>query len=678
MALVGASADASRQTGRPLALTHERGFAGKLYPVNPNRTEVLGYECFPSLQAIGRPIDLALVLTPAASVGAVLADGIAAGVRSFIIYAAGFGEMGARGAEQQALLSRIARENGVSILGPNCVGVINARTGLCATWASGADALTRAAGDISFVGQSGALGSYWLDFVTKAGVGFAKWVTTGNEADVSIADVIAYLAQDPDTKIISAYLESAKNGRKLRQALELADAAGKTVIAMRAGRSSAGASAATSHTGALAGANEVWDGLLRQFNVIEVGSITEMFDATRLYLKRPQRSVRRPAIVSISGGAGVLISDALTDAGIPVEQPTPIVAEKLASIMPEFASSRNPIDLTAALGRDPLLMGRVIRALREDEGFDSILVFLGLVHRIAPVLSEIVRSELANVDKPVAMVWVGGLPNIVAEIEAAGIPVYPDIPAAVRAMELYGRLVPRVGRTLDPAHGDVEKASAGHTLSEHAGQSALGRAWPLAWPAHVLVRQPSDLPAALDGVSLPVAAKLQSAALPHKTEHGGVALGLRDIASIEAAVVRMLAKAKELGVPCEGVLLQVMVAHEIELMLGLRVDPLFGPVLVVGRGGTGAELEPDVAVRVLPVTAADVEQALLGLRCSKLFSGFRGNRPVDVGAVARQIAAVCEFYLGRPDLVEVEINPVALTGPAEMIGLDALVVQSKT
>ena len=311
IAIVGASADPLKLGSRPLMLLQQHGFAGPIYPVNPGRNEIAGVKAYPSLRAIGQPIDLALILTSAEGTIAAIEEGIACGVRSFILFASGFAEDNDEGIRRQQRITELAQESGSSILGPNCVGAMNVATGLCATIASVGEVIEFDRGPISIVSQSGAIGGYLLDMALRAKLGFSKWITSGNEADISMADCIHYLAEDASTQVICIYLEAIRDPYALRLALAQAAKCGKFILALRSGRSAAGAEAVASHTAGLTGDSQVCDAFLAQYGVQQVGSMTEMIDVAKMLVWGARHHVTVPALVSVSGGAGALMADAV-------------------------------------------------------------------------------------------------------------------------------------------------------------------------------------------------------------------------------------------------------------------------------------------------------------------------------------------------------------------------------
>ncbi|MEP9370377.1 acetate--CoA ligase family protein [Xanthobacter sp. VNH20] len=677
VAVVGASNDPAKLTGRPIAYMLRRDFSGEIVPVNPSRTEVQGLKAYPSLAALDRPVDLAIIGTAATQVEAVIAEGVAAGIRSYVVLSSGFSEHDAEGARLQARLTALADEHDVGIVGPNCLGVINAETGLIASFTTAMEENALVPGGFGFVSQSGALGAYWLDLVLQAGLGVSRWVTTGNECDIDLAAGIGMLVDDPGTKVIGAYVEDVKHGAAFRAALVAAARAGKPVFLIKAGRSSAGAVAAASHTGAIAGEDRVYDAFFAQFGAVRVASVTALIEAAKLVLHGAVPAGERVGVLSVSGGAGVMLADAIEESGLAFPRLAPETAQALAGVLPGYSKPQNPLDLTANVLSDTGMFRKTLAVMGAAPEVDACVLFIGLMHSIADVLAETILAARTESGKPFVVVWIGAPRPVVARLEAAGIPVYGDIPAAVTALAhvMHGAKAQARAAGLADATPGAAPVAAARQLTEWRSKARLREMGGLALPEGVLVATPSAVASALTDLPGPYAAKLQSLQMPHKSEHGAVILGLADADAAAVAVADLLARGAAAGVTCEGVLIERMVGFDMELIAGLRRDPVFGTMLVVGRGGVEVELAPDVAMGFLPLGAAEIEAMLRGLRCARLFDGFRGRPPVDVAALAGALARLGERFLAEPRIEEIEINPLVVRG-ASAVALDALVKEA--
>lgn len=674
VAVLGASADPAKGSSRWLRHLVAHKFPKPLYVINPKYKEISGIPCFPSLADLAQPAGLAILLLPASKIVDAVEEGIRSGVRNFIVNASGFAEQDEEGRLEQLRLTDLAATHGVSILGPNCNGAINCHASMCATSASVAANLVMRPGILSFASQSGGMAAYWLEKVIRSGMGFNKWVAVGNEADISIADAIEHFVVDPQTEIIGLYLESARSGNALHNALRKAALAGKPVLAVRAGRSPEGAIAARSHTAAVAAEDAVWRGLFEQYGVNTFASITDLISAAHFENRWPGRPMRRPLVVSVSGGAATLATDHLSEAGFPVMDLPDQLRERLAEVLPDFGSARNPLDATNAIIQDPSILTRIATVAATADEYDGIVVLLGLLYGLADKLIEALKPIFKG-DKAVCVVWMSARPDIIDKIYQLGYPCFDDIPPAVKAIADHRALADNRAkqrrRTSQPAFQASLPRFSGSQLSELQSIETLGRDFPLQFARYEVVRDQSDTSCWPD--NLPAVAKLQSAALPHKTEYGAVILNLNTRSQLDGAVSKLFDLARTLNIDSEGVLVQEMVRYNYELIVGLRYDEVFGPILMVGRGGTNIEIERDFAIRLLPVSAEQIADMINSLRFATVLKGLRGKPRVDVAALSSLLEKMCGVFQTRTDLAEIEINPLAVVGADQFIGLDCLV-----
>jgi len=675
IAVIGASADPRKLGSRPSTLLQQHGFAGRVFPVNPRHREIGGLPAFRTLAEIPEPVDLALLATSAADTLPAIEEAVACGVRNYVLFASGFSEQDEEGRRRQEAITRLAREAGLNVLGPNCVGAMNVDNRLCATINSVGAVMQFTPGPFSFVSQSGAIGGYWLDMALRTGLGFSKWITSGNESDIDLADCVEYLACDPRTEVIGLYLEAVRDAWRLRSALAAAAAAGKPVLALRSGRSAAGADAIVSHTAGLAGDAEVCSAFLAQCGVQQVESLSEMVQTASLLLCGPAGRVQSPAIISVSGGAGALVTDAVAEAGLPLLPLGPAAAAEAARALPSFAKASNPLDLTGAVGADPSLLGKVLQPIAAEGVHDLLLVFIGLMHGTSEGLVQALVDTARSTPRQLAVIWMCAPEHALRTLREHRIPVFADIPDATDALRIANAARSAGERLATPRAVEVPvrpRRTPGAFVSEAQAHAMLDPLERLALPREALVRTPAELREALQSLRLPLAAKLQSPALQHKTEHGAVLLDLGDEEAVSDAVARLQRVAGELGIESEGVLLQEMVRHEVELIVGVHWDPVFGPVLLLGRGGTEVEAEHDTALVLLPASAADIVRAMKSLRIAGRLQGSRRRAGVDLEALAAAVHGLCEQYLARGDIAEIEINPLAVTAPATFTALDML------
>lgn len=676
IAVVGASSNEMKLGGRPIAYMKKMGYRGTIYPVNPKSRDVQGLPAYPSLSSIGQPIDLAIVATPAAMVEDAIREGITAGVRAFVVFSSGFAELSADGGAIQSRLRALCDAAGVLLLGPNCLGAINVRNRVIASFTTAMEDHDLIEGGFAFVSQSGALGAYWLDMMFQRGIGVSSWVATGNEAGVTVADAIYHLARDPDTRVIGCYIEDIKDGPAFREAARTAIAAGKPILLIKAGRSETGAAAAASHTGALAGEDARYQALFDQIGILRVNSLLEMGDVARLVLMQPTPTGRNVGVISVSGGAGVLLADELEDAGFTVPPFDPETCERVDAALPDYVSANNPLDVTGGVAGDSSIFGRVLDALGAAPHHDSFVLFIGLMGSISGDLSQSLVRAFAKAGKQVVVVWIGARPDVVAELERNGLPVYPDIPQAVAAMTQARALAEGQGHA-DALAGiewptPLPGPKACDARSEVHAQDFIRAHCHLRFPAQKLVQSPEDARAALDTLKAPLAVKLQSADMLHKSEHGGVRLGLTSADEIADAVREMMDIAKAGSLRLDGILLQEMTPVAQELIVGFRRDPVFGPLLLIGRGGVEVELRPDRAMAYLPMPAQAISAMIHNLDSAPLFTGYRGGPTGDIATLAQELSRLGDAFAADESIEEIEINPLALSRDGSFVALDAL------
>jgi acyl-CoA synthetase (NDP forming) len=433
IAIVGASADPLKIGGRPIEYLRRFGFSGRIVPVNPHRAEVQGLRCLPDLRDT-EPVDTVVIAAPGEGALQAVEQSIAAGAKSIILFTAGFAEVDERGLLRQRELAAKASAAGVTLLGPNCLGVINAHSRVVATFTTALEAGQLPTGGFSYVGQSGALGAYWLEKAVAAGLGISKWITTGNEAQTSLADALSYLSDDRETQVIGLYIEDVKNPALFAASAARARRAGKPLLAIKAGRSEAGRRAVGAHTGAIAGDDASYQALLDDCGITRVASLTEMVDVARLLLAPyPPAGVRNLNVVTVSGGAGVLICDAAHDAGLFIPELPPGVRVELDGILPTFVRRQNPIDVTGAVVSNPGMLDRILIALSRNETCDAIVVFVGLMNSIGnDIVAALQKARTRG--KPIMVIWMGASEESRGALERAGIPVMTEIPAAIGAL----------------------------------------------------------------------------------------------------------------------------------------------------------------------------------------------------------------------------------------------------
>ena len=683
IAVVGASTNAQKIGGIPVDYQRRFGFDGALYPVNPNADRIQDLPAWPSLRAIGQPVDLAILAVPSALVDAAFDDAVAAGVQGVVLFSSGFAEIGAAGAAAQARLGDRARAAGVRLIGPNCLGFMNVARNVYATFSPAPNVGRVAPGRIGLVSQSGAFGAYAYAMARERGVGLSLWATTGNEADVQFADCLAWLAQDPGTDVIMGYMEGCRDGPRLRAALALAQAAGKPVVMVKVGSTALGAQAAASHTAALAGDDAVYGAIFRRYGVLRAHTLTEFFDLAHSAAVAGRPRDRSIGLFTLSGGVGALMADDASAQGLDVRPLSDAAQNRLREWVP-FAAPRNPVDITGQVTNDMTLMERTARVMLDDQGFASWMGFLaagGASDAFWPVLRALVASLRAAYPDTLLAVSTLLAPARRAELEAMRCLVFADPSDGIRTIAALAGL-PRAGAAVEAADSVGSPIALGPgTLSEPAALALLAEAG-VPVVAHRHVHSADAAAAAAEALGGPVAVKIASAAIAHKSDVGGVALGVQGAAQVRAAFERTRdqARAARPDAPLDGALVARMATGPgVECIAGVHRDPVFGPILMFGLGGIHVETLRDVALRPLPLAPGDAQAMVRELRAFAILDGARGRPPVDLDAIAGTLNALADFAVRAGDsLASAEINPLIARPRADSgcVAVDALIVGS--
>jgi acetyl coenzyme A synthetase (ADP forming)-like protein len=677
VAVVGASRNPAKVGGSVLANLLSAGFDGRIVPVNPRAEIVQGLRAVPSIQAAKEPVDLAVITVRAAHVLSALKECVASHIPGAIVISAGFRETAGEGQAREAELRAWLRDQPIRILGPNCLGWIRPVRRLNATFAPG---MPRA-GRIAFISHSGALAVAILDWSRVRRMGFSLFASLGNQADLNETDLMRAAASDPETGVIAAYLEGVADGRAFVEALGEA-AAVKPVVVLKSGRSAEGARAVSSHTGALAGSDRAFQAAIRQAGALRVRNIEELFDVARALETQPLPRGRRLLVMTNGGGLGIVATDAARDAGLTVPALTDEKRERLRAVLPSTAGLTNPIDLVG--DADAARFTEALHALGPSGVADAALM---LVTAQAATDSAQVARAIAGATRnwsiPVAAAFVGGTrvaPGALA-LEEAGIPCYAFPERAVAALAgmmtvAEGRLVRRVAASRPaPAGASEAREALRRATPRQLGLlelTSLLQSYGLRVAAGRLARDETEAVAAAQAMGFPVALKIVSPDIIHKTEVGGVVLGLGSADHVRAAMTDMLARIHERRPDARvtGMLVQPMVPRGQELLLGAITDAQFGPMVVVGFGGIYVEVLGDIATRLAPVTFDEARAMLDELKMAPVLRGVRGATPVDVSALAQTISQFSMMAADVLEFAEVEINPL-VAGASGTVAVDA-------
>jgi acyl-CoA synthetase (NDP forming) len=674
IAVIGASQELITISGQPLHHLVSHGYAGRLYPVNPKYAEILGVKCWPSIASLPETPDLALVLVNASRVAGLLRECGEKGVPFAIVFSSGYAEVGGTGVEMQRELAAVAAEFDIGVLGPNCQGMINIAANVYAGFGS-VFYTAYDAGAVSMVSQSGGFGYSVMNLASKdGGVHFRQMVTTGNEMGLGALDFIEHFIDDDKTGVIVGYIEGLQDARRLVGVGRRALAKRKPILAWKVGNTTEGSRAAASHTANLGGATALYEAAFRQSGILQVEDIQDVVDVSRAFRCGKLPRGNRVAIITVSGGAGILMTDECVARGMQVPPLAAATIEKLRAIVPSFGSIQNPVDVTAAIFDDLSMIRRALQAILDDPHIDAIaMINASLQGELADNIATEITEIAAHSDKPVFLAWSARdelARAAYAKLDAANIPHYKSPVRCGRALAALSAFAQSLRREdvrlqervpLLSALG-VQQALAGRAddLPEHAAKRALA-AYGIGATRETLVHSAGDAVAAARVLGYPVVLKLQSADIPHRTEARAVKLGLDTDAAVTAAFDEIVRNARAFRPEAriEGVLVQEMVAGGIQAILGVTNDPLFGPAVMFGLGGVFAEVLKDVSFRMAPVTPSMAREMIDEIKGSAVLKGARGAAPADLDALTDAIVRVSAMAVDLQDhMAELDINPL--------------------
>jgi len=678
VAIIGASDKPDKLSHGILKNMLQYGYSGGIYPVNPKCNEILGLTCYPDISAVPDPLELAVVILPAPAIPAVLEDCGKRGVKAVTVISGGFKEVGELGKELEKQILEIIKKYGMRMIGPNCVGTFNLVTGMNTTFIKGLPAR----GGIGFVSQSGAVCGGIVDHVLGKGVGFSHFLSLGNEADVTETDMMEYLADDPHSSVIAVYAEGIRDGRRFIEVAKQVTRK-KPVLILKAGRSEEGARAVSSHTGSLAGSHAAYQAAFRQSGVIEVVNAADLLNAAMAldWLKPPKG--KRAAIITNAGGPAALASDSLAENGIKLAQINPATQAKLREKLNPAAQVSNPVDmLGGATGSE---YGYALDCVLADEGVDMVLAVLVPQSLVDPVkVAQAFVDSARKSEKPVLACLMGSfsVQEARALLHANRLPMtdYPEQTGVVfGALRQYAENQAakesdvrfEVDKDFDIAQR-IMRSAASKVWGEHATRPLL-QTYGISLVAGELA---ADIQAALqaaDRLGYPVVMKVASQDVLHKSEFGAIAVNIRDEQEMRNAYERITRNvlSHAAGARIEGVLVEKMAPKGQEVIIGMKRDPGFGPLMMFGMGGVFVELFKDVAFRVAPLTVADAQAMIAGTKAYQLLSGWRGGEKYDLRAITENILRLGQLALDFPQIQEIEVNPLlVLPGGQGALALD--------
>jgi acyl-CoA synthetase (NDP forming) len=682
VAVIGASENPNKIGGRPIHYLGRFGFKGAIYPINPHRTEIQGHKCYPDLASLPEAPELVIVAVPGQAAVAAVAAAAERGVKVAVVMASGFGETGAGGRAEESAMVATARAHGMRLVGPNTQGLANFGTGAIANFSTMFLESPPQDGPIAIVSQSGAMSVVPYGLLRARGIGVRHTHATGNDADVTAPELACAVLEDPAVRLLLLYLESIADAAALAEVAETARRREVPVVALKAGRTAAGQQAARSHTGALANEDRVVDAFFRQHGIWRARDVPDLVNAAELYLKGWRPQGRRLVAISNSGASCVMSADIAADLGMPLAALSAETQRELTAVLPGFATVKNPIDVTAALLANNHLLGAILPIVGPDPAADVAMVAIpvaGVGYDVEAFARDTADFSRTTGKPAVAMI---PQPSIAAPFRAAGVPVFADETQAIAALDQlarHGELLRRSRAAPLPRVDVTLPAGAARFLNE-AESLALLAAHGIPVVPHRLCRNETEAREAFRALGPRAAVKACSAEVPHKSEHGLVALGLASEDAVADAFAAQWRKLEALGVPRDGVIVATMARAPRECALGARLDPVFGPVVMVGDGGKYVEAMPDVAVLLPPFSREDVREALARLRIAPLFQGVRGEPPLDAEALADaaiKLGTLIASAKGR--IASIDLNPV-MVGPrgAGVVVADALVERAAT
>ncbi len=648
------------------------GYHGILYPVNPKAKSVQSVKAYPRLMEIPDEIDLAVIIVPAGHVHSVMEEAAQKGVKGVIVITAGFKEIGGRGIELELGLKELVKEHGISLVGPNCLGVINTNENVRMN-ASFASKMPKE-GNIAFISQSGALCTAVLDFADGRNIGFSKFISFGNKADVNEIDLLCYLKDDPDTDVILMYLEDITNGREfIEAAREITWGAQKPMLAIKSGRSPEGARAAASHTGSLAGLDSAYDAIFFQSGIQRVEGVDQLFNYALAFARQPVPKGSRIAIVTNAGGPGIMATDAAVRHGLSLATLSEKTQEKLKEHLPETASIQNPVDVIGDATHERY--EAAIREILMDDGVDGAIVIL-TPQAMTDVLqtARIVPNVTKGIDKTLLCAFMGivDVSEGIRYLEEHGIPNYAFPEEAVKAMgsmvrfgdllRLDRRKVRRVAADRETAAQIIKKKlneNGRYYMPEREANEIL-QCYGFPVLKSRIIQDLSQIDEAAEEVGFPVAMKISSQDIVHKFDAGGVRLKIKTPDKAREAYKEIIENAKQFDPKAriDGVLMEKMARGGVEVILGATRDPKFGPICMFGLGGTFVEALQDVTFRLAPMWEISAEIMLHSIKAYKVLKGMRGNPPSDIDAIKDCILRLSQMVSDHPEIAELDINPM--------------------
>jgi acyl-CoA synthetase (NDP forming) len=694
VAIVGVSENPARIGGRLFKYLTKHGYQGRLTLVNPKYQELNGVACYPSVSDIPFPIDCALIAVPEKYVLSVLSECADSKVGSAVIFSSGFAEMGRAGKQAQNQLKELARTKNLRICGPNCIGLINFNSHIALSFSQLLETDKLIPGNIGFISQSGALGGSLVNRAQDQKIGLSYFISSGNEADLDVSDYIKYLVlHDPNTKVIAAVIEGFKDGAKFIEAAELAHMHQKPLIVLKIGETEVGQKAAASHTGSMTGSDAVTDAVFNQKGVIRVHHYDDLLQTAALFSKRRIPRGNRVGILTSSGGAGIIMADYYTKLGLTVPEPSEKTNALASKEIAAFGRIANPFDLTGQIFSDPDMFKRCMKLFVEDDNFDIVQVNVSMVAgQSSEQRATMLLESIGESTKPIVSWWAAGSlsePGIrkLNGSQAALFKSPERCAVAVKSLVEYHKFL-RTPSGPDLSASDTDDpisakkaqdllAAGDKSLSEHQSKTLLDL-YGIPVTREQVAESSQEAVRLAEEIGFPVALKIDSPDILHKSEAGAIRLGLNSQAEVIRFYDEIIASAQIHNPKAEinGVLVQEMIRDGTEVMIGMSQDPQFGPTIAFGLGGIFVEVLKDISLRVAPLSTSDAEQMVKEIKAYQILQGVRGRKPSDIAAIIDVLLRISRLALDCKDIIsEIDINPLIVFD--EGCGLkaaDALVV----
>src|SRR5665648_9785 len=675
VAIIGASQDLKTINGKILKYLLKHKYKGQIYPVNPKYKEIEGLACYPSVGAIPEQVDLALIAVAAARVPGILRDCGAKGVKRAVIFSSGFAETGTEGKEIQEEINKIAQEFQMRLIGPNCLGILNVSAGLIASFSASMEVDVIKAGPVALVSQSGALGFMLFNLLQEAGVGVNFVVTTGNEADVTVGESLAYVVENPNTKVILTYLEGLRDGESFKKTAEKAAEAGKPIIALKVGNSASGEKAAATHTAALTGSGAAYKSYFDKMGIIQAKDSDDVIDLSQAFVPGKLPLGAKVGIVTMSGGVGILLADRSEEWGLQVPELSETLQEEVRMVIPAFGCAQNPVDVTAQSLNQGEEFKKCLKILLASEELDMLIVAITMATgKLAEKIGQDIVEAALGTEKPLVVSWsVGQVAKPGFDVlKDAGVPLYHSPARAAKALGALYRYsifkrawrVPVATEINQIRQAEIQLALRENTkaLSEHATKELL-ELYGLPVTKEYVAKSGAEAVIIAEKMGYPVVMKIDSSDILHKTEAGGVAVNISSAQEIEAKFNEIMEKGLVYNPQAKinGVLVQEQVQAGVEVIIGLQRDLVLGTQIMFGLGGIFVEVLKDVVLKPVPLSREDAYKMLQEIKGTALLNGVRGRRAVDLEALVEILMGVSQLAVEAGEtLLSLDINPVTV------------------